>query len=199
MATATKTKNHCQQNDPKIQSKLRLATKVFEQYGREIRTIIHSHVNDHSNADDLFQDFFLSLVHKPIPPKATNVKAYLYRAIRNDVLDAARRAKKYRARIHKYAQYRTCSPAQRNPENILIQAEQAQKMLQIAQQHLPPHEAEALMRRYRHDQNTANAAQTMHISKRSFSRYVCTGLQKVRQFVGEDQKQLVKTSPSKSL
>jgi len=44
MATATKTKNHCQQNDPKIQSKLRLATKVFEQYGREIRTIIHSHV-----------------------------------------------------------------------------------------------------------------------------------------------------------
>jgi RNA polymerase sigma factor (sigma-70 family) len=199
MATATKTKNHCQQNDPKIQSKLRLATKVFEQYGREIRTIIHSHLNDHSNADDLFQDFFLSLVHKPIPPKATNVKAYLYRAIRNDVLDAARRAKKYRTRIRKYAQHRTCSAAQRNPENILIQAEQAQKMLQIAQQHLPPHEAEALMRRYRHDQNTANAAQTMHISKRSFSRYVCTGLQKVRQFVGEDQKTLGKTSPSKSL
>lgn len=199
MATATKTKHHCQQNNLKIQSKLRLATKVFEQYGREIRTIIHSHVNNQSNADDLFQDFFLSLVHKPIPPKATNVKAYLYRAIRNDVLDAARRAQKYRARVRKYAQYRTSSPAQRNPENILIQAEQAQKMLQIAQQHLPPHEAEALMQRYHHDQNTANAAQTMHINKRSFSRYACTGLQKVRQFLREDQEKLGKTSPSKTL
>ena len=58
-----------------IQEKVRLAAKIFEKYGNEIRAMIHFNTKDKSKTDDIFQNFFLSTVRNPIPSDIEDVKA----------------------------------------------------------------------------------------------------------------------------
>ena len=43
------------------------AMKIFEEHGNFIHSVIRFNVNNEAEAEDLFQDFFLSLISKPIP------------------------------------------------------------------------------------------------------------------------------------
>ena len=174
----------------KVQEKVKWATEVFDEYGDIIRNAIYLNVNNRSEADDIYQDLFLSLVHRPIPRDIQYIRGYLYRAIKHDVLDAVRRTKSYRAQIAEYAE---CCPSsvygveQKDPQNIALQAEEIQRIIQIAQSQLPRRETEAVLLRYARGQDTTNAAKTMHINKRSFARYLCMGLKKIRQFIRENK------------
>ena len=67
---------------------IKLASKIFFEYGDFIHSIIISKVQDEDKASDLCQDLFLSLVQNPIPPEVANIKGLLYRAIINDIADA---------------------------------------------------------------------------------------------------------------
>ena len=51
--------------DVNSQERVRLATEVFHKYHREIRAMIQAVVSNPGEADDLFQNLFLSLVAKP--------------------------------------------------------------------------------------------------------------------------------------
>ncbi len=62
------------------------AMEVFDKHGDEIRAMIEFNVKDEFKAEDIFQDLFVSVVGKPIPPGVENVRAYLYRAVTNDVV-----------------------------------------------------------------------------------------------------------------
>ena len=50
-----------------------LAAKVFDEHGDHIRRIIYWYIQDEALADDLFQDFFLTLVDKPVPMNVENI------------------------------------------------------------------------------------------------------------------------------
>jgi DNA-directed RNA polymerase specialized sigma24 family protein len=63
------------------------AAEVIAEYRDFIYMVICSQVNNKACAEDIFQDFFLSLVSKPIPHDVKNIKSYLYRAISNDIVD----------------------------------------------------------------------------------------------------------------
>ena len=78
------------------------AGRIFSEYGDFIYNVIYSQVEDEHLAKDIYQDYFLSLVSKPIPDDIKNVKAYIYRMIRNDIIDAIRRTQRYRKMIEKY-------------------------------------------------------------------------------------------------
>ena len=78
------------------------ATEVFTEHRDFIHMVIYSQVKNKSRADDIFQDFFLSLVSKPIPQNVKNIKSYLYRAISNDIVDTQRQVERYREQIKKY-------------------------------------------------------------------------------------------------
>ena len=80
-----------------------IAANVFDKYGDFVRAVIRHNVGNAAYADDLFQDFFLSLMCKPIPPDVKNIRGYLYRAITNDIRDAARRVKRYQKHMRIYA------------------------------------------------------------------------------------------------
>jgi RNA polymerase sigma factor (sigma-70 family) len=154
-------------SDGRARDRVQLVAKIFDQYGDLIRAIIQFNLSDQRNADDVFQDSFLSLLHKPVPEGTQNVKAYLYRAVTNDIIDAARRTRSYRARVCRYAECHKYSVIYEDPQNSVIQAEERREMLRLIERQLPPREA----------------AKRMRVNKRTFSRYLCTGLKRIRRFL----------------
>ncbi|MHC4207509.1 MAG: RNA polymerase sigma factor [Planctomycetota bacterium] len=173
-------------NRKNIQKKVRLAAEIFDRYGDEIRAIIHFNVKDKSKADDIFQDFFVSIVRKPIPPDIEDIKAYLYRAVTNDVIDVSRQKKCHQDHIKKYAE--CCKHfIIEDPENIAIQMESTKKMFQLIETRLPKREAEAVLQRYGQGFSTTDTAKKMHTDKRIVSRYLSLALKKMREFVPENE------------
>lgn len=170
-----------------IRNNVQRASEIFDSYSNMIRAMIRSFVKVESDVDDIYQNLFLSFVRRPMPSNMLDIdiRRYLYRAIRNDVLDASRQAKNRQAQIGKYAQWHTlctCCEAQKGPEVIVARTEEIRKIFQITEDQLPLHEAEAIAHRYRHDRSTRDAARIMRVKQRTFSRYLCVGLRRVRNF-----------------
>ena len=159
------------------------AAKIFAEYGNFIYAVIHSRVNDEAQADDIFQDFFLFLISKPLPADVRNTKGYLYKAIADDIVDAARRVEKYQTRMHRYARRLEYSAAEDSPEKALIEAEETNKMLELIEKRLPRSEAQAIILRYKNSYNIKEVAKQMDVDKRTISRYISVGLRKVRQLL----------------
>jgi RNA polymerase sigma-70 factor (ECF subfamily) len=140
------------------------ASQIIAEYGDFIWAIAFAEVKNRDQADDIFQDFFLSL----------------YRAINNDIADATRRVQKYRAHINKYSQKITYSINKSNSKNAL-EEEQINRMFDIIKEQLPRSSAQAIILRYRDGQNTREVAEKMGVKSKSISRYISTGLKKIRQ------------------
>lgn len=163
---------------------LDIATKVFEEYGDFIYTVINCKVSNESRADDLFQDLFLSFVSKPPPLNIQNIKSYLYRAIINDITDSARRIERYRTLTRRYAERLKYLKTENNPENVLIEAEETDKICKLIQRRLRNSEAEAILLRYRGHLKTEEVAAKMGVNSGSVRKYIYRGLKKIRQFLG---------------
>jgi len=169
-----------------VRKRVELAAAIFEKHGATIYAFISHQVAGRSDVDDIYQTLFLSLVRRPIPSHVQNVVGYLYRAIQNDAIDAARRRKSYQDFISRYADDPRHSTVQEDVQSMAIRAEDAQRTVQIVKRHLRHHEAQAIIEQYGCNYNAHNITKTMHMKKRTLSRYVCTGLKNLRQLVRED-------------
>lgn len=157
------------------------AAEIFSEYGDFILAVIRYRVGNDAQADDLFQDFFVSLASRPIPSDLQNIKSYLYRAIINDIVDAARRVEKYKTRMHKYVECLDYSINNNTPENALIEKEELDKTLALIKGRLPRSEVQAITLRFGNNFNIKEIAKKMHVNSRTVSRYISVGLSKVRQ------------------
>jgi len=174
-------------NRKNIPKRVRSAAEIFDRYGDEIRTIIHFNVKDKSKADDIFQDFFVSIVRKPIPLDIEDIKAYLYRAVTNDVIDVSRQKKCHQDHIKKYAECCKHFIITEDPQNIAIKMEDTKKMFQLIESRLPKREAEVVIQRYGQGFSTTDTAEKMNVNKRNISRYLSIALKKMREFVPENE------------
>lgn len=166
---------------------VKLAGEVFAKYGEFICAVIRSQIKDKAKTDDIFQNFFLFLVYKPLPANLRNVKSYLYKAIINDIIDSTRKVDRYRALIGRYAE-RLDFPINRSgPENALIETEEAEKIFKLIEKHLPRSEARAITLRYMNDYSIKDVAEKMNVDGRTVSRYISVGLKKARQFLTIEQ------------
>ncbi|MCK4628644.1 MAG: RNA polymerase sigma factor [Sedimentisphaerales bacterium] len=156
------------------------AAGILEEHAGFIRTVIGFHVKDKNLADDIFQDFFLSLNTKPIPLGVTNVRGYLYRAITNDIIDASRRAKRYQARIHRYAKHIELKTTKNGSEVHISKTEEIEKIFRTIKKHVSRSEAQAIELRHVNGYNIMETARKMGVKKRSVSRYLSVGLNKIR-------------------
>ena len=166
-----------------VRSNVDRATKVFDEYGDFIRSIIGFNVNNEAETEDLFQDFFLFLISKPIPEEVQNLRGFLYRVVSDKVKDALRRRYRYQARIGRYAE-RHRRIIENCPEDAVIDVEETEKMFELIRRRLPPNEARAVILRYRHNNGIGEVAEKMGVKPRSASRYFSSGLKKLRHFVG---------------
>jgi RNA polymerase sigma factor (sigma-70 family) len=174
------------QCNSELDENVRRAGEIFDEYGNAIQAFVRFHVGDDAQVDDIFQSLFLSLVRNPVPPAVENMKSYLYRAVCNDVRDAARRRKSYQARILRYSQYLNSRIVlEETPEDAAIMAEDREQMFEMIERQLPAREAQAVILRYRYGHSIAESAERMRIRKKSLSRYLCMGLKKIRQLFGE--------------
>ena len=161
-----------------------MASVLLTEHGNFIRAVIRSHVeNEDQVVDDIYQDFFLSLVYRPIPKSVKNIKGYLYRAITNDIVDAVRKVERYQDRIQKYSKQLTYSINNTNPENALIETEEINKMLKLIGGQLPRSEVQAITFRFKNNFSIKEVAKKMHVNSRTVSRYICVGLRKIRHFL----------------
>ncbi len=160
-----------------------LAGKVFSEYGDFIRAVISSQVKNKAETDDLFQNFFLFLVSKPLPVDLHNIKSYLYKAITNDIIDATRKVERYRSLMIRYAEYLDYSINDSKPENAIEGVEEAERIFRLIEKHLPHSEAQAISLRYGKDRNIKDVARKMNVNVRTVSRYVSIGLKKARQLL----------------
>lgn len=163
------------------------AAKIFKKNSDMIRIAIRSKVNDKSIIDDIFQDLFVSLCHNPIPSNFENTEAFLRRAIRNDVIDAAVKRRCQRTREQRYAKMHMVRVRYDNPEDTAAMCDIIQRIFEIIEDNLNAHEARAIIERYRYNRDDGEAAEAMGITRRSFSHYLCTGLKKARQFVQQSR------------
>lgn len=174
-------------NRTEIQKRVGLAAEVFDRYGDEIRAIIHFNVKDKTKADDIFQDFFVSIVRKPIPSGIQNIRAYLYRAVTNDVIDVSRQIKCHQDHIQKYAECRKHFVIPEDPENTVIQTENTKKMFHLIESRLPKREAEVIVQRYGQGLSTTDTAEKMNVNKKIVYRYLTAALKKMREFVPKNE------------
>ncbi len=167
------------------EQRVRQAANVFATYGKDIRAMISLNVREESVADDIFQDLFLSIVSRPVPTDIQRIESYLYRVITNDVIDAARRTKIYQDHVRGYGERIDRQKTQEEPEKDVIQVEETKKMLRSIRRQLPTREAEAVAGTCVRDYNAGNGAREMNVAKRTFSRYLCTGLKRIRQTIAD--------------
>jgi len=165
----------------KCRNNVGLAAEIFTEYGDFIRMVIFSQVKNKARIDDIFQDFFLSLVRKPIPQDVKNIKGYLYRAITNDIIDATRRVNKYSYHMHKYHEYPNHFINRRTPENAFIDVEETNKMFGLIKGRLTNSQYQAMALRYGTDHSIKEVAEKMGVKSTSVSRYISMGLKKIRQ------------------
>ena len=167
-------------------SSVERAAEVFDQHGDFIRSVIHFHVRNKTEAEDLFQDLFLSIVAKPMPEEVRNVKGFLYKLITDTIKDAYRRIIRYQTRIHRYAEY-YLRIIESHPAAGLIDVEESKKMLDLIERHLPTKEALAVKLRYKDDCDIEKVAEKMGVKTRSASRYVSIGLKKIGHVLDKKQ------------
>ncbi len=159
------------------------AAKLFMEYGDFIRAVIRYQVKNETQVDDLFQDFFLSLVVRPIPADVRNTKGYLYRAITNKVFETVRRAESSRKHMRKYAERLNHSINKKTPENVFIEAEEAEKTFELIERHLRRSYAQAITLRYRDNYDIEEVAKEMKVGSESIKKYIQRGFHKMRYFL----------------
>ena len=165
-----------------IVSNVNHATEIFFEYGDFIRTVIRHKIHDENRVEDLFQDFFVSLVSRPIPPDVRDLRSFIYKAIINDIIDRARSTERYKNLKHKYAEYLEEPVNNCTAEDAFIEKEQTDKMIELIEMRVTRSEAKAITSRYCDNLCIQEIADRMSIDGRSVSRYISTGLRKVRQF-----------------
>ncbi len=159
------------------------ADLIFSTYGDFIYAVIRSKINNDSQASDLFQDVFISLVSRPPSGDVQNMKSYLYRVVTHDIADAMRRVKKYHTQLNRYAERLRYSPGDGDPQKILIRMEETNKIFDIIEKRLRRSEARAIILRYKNHHDTNKIAEIMNIDIQSVSRYISVGLKKLREIV----------------
>ena len=138
----------------------RLASRVYHEHREFIRGIISVNTKNQNDADDIFQDLFLSLVNNP-PRNEKNIRGYLYRIIINDCIDAKRRANMQRSKLNEYAMIQRSVRSKVDPSDKIIKSEEIEKIFSLIDGRLPSHLTYAIRLRYKENCGNGKIAEKM--------------------------------------
>lgn len=164
-----------EKNDSAVQR----ATAVFTEHGEFIRKVLRFQVGKKLDIEDLYQEFYLVLIHKPVPADVRDVRGYLYRAIVHYVIDAARSRAAYSHAVKKYAQETRISVNKQRTRNAFIDEEHRNAAVARLSRHLQKREAQVFTLKFRDGCSILEIATRMGITKRSVSRYLSASLRKL--------------------
>jgi len=165
------------------QKRVELATRIFAEYGSEIRVMIRQYVTGTEQEDEVYQNLFLSLVCSPPPQPLANVPAYLNRVIRNDAIDAVRQRRSRQQMVNNYVLHQARDDVEDAPDDRVTQAEEVQRIIGLVGKLLPAREARVVIERYVYGHSTTDIALQMQVKERTVARYACVGLKRVREAI----------------
>jgi RNA polymerase sigma factor (sigma-70 family) len=156
------------------------ATALFAEHGRFIRAVIRFQAQNEFLEEDLFQEFFLLLVTKPIPTNVFNIKSYLYRAVTHFVVEYRRRQARYARCLDRHAEELRISVHNQASGSALLETEDAELAFRRWTGPLRRREAQAFRLRYRENFSIGEIAQAMGVDRRTVSHYLSAGLKRLR-------------------
>ena len=150
---------------PKVyQEPVASAARIFTEHGGFIRALINCHIQDKDQREDLFQDFFLSLVHHPVPSDVRDIKTFIFKALTNDIAETKKKTGPYQARVRRYAQrHEDAASAASGQDN--------------------PTKADAVALPCTDCPMAAEAAVEMKVKQSTVRRYVSIGIRRLRQMI----------------
>ena len=156
------------------------AAQIITEYEDFIRSIIHLQVNDENSEEDIFQDFFISLVANPIPTSIQDIKGYIYVSILHDITDYKRKQHRNITCTKKYLKKIKNRINKNDPLDALIIEEEKNRMYELIKEQSLGIEYDAITLRYREGYSIQRVADKMGIKIASARRYMSKGLKKVR-------------------
>lgn len=166
---------------------VRLAEEIFAKHGCFIQTVIKCRVRDEHLRNDIFHDYFLSLVRRPIPENVTNVKGYIYRAICNDIYDSLRKSDCYGKHLLKHYQTAANSKAELAADSRMVEMEEVCKMFELMEAHLFSSEAKVLRLRYQSELTNQEIAKRLNLGNATVDTYMSTALKKLRGILNREK------------
>ena len=162
------------------QEPVRTAADIVTRHGGFIRGVIRFQNCSRFDEEDVFQEFFLMLVRKPVPPDVRCLRSYLYKAIIHHVVDLIRHQVCYRRYLKEYAEEVRISINNRPAGNAFDDRRQRDAALAYMVRHLREREAQAFMLKYRDNCSIGEIAARMGVERRTVSRYLSEGLKRLQ-------------------
>lgn len=156
------------------------AAAIYDAYGDFIQAVIRFQAKNEFQEEELFQEFFLVLVAKPVPANVTSVKGYIYRALVNMVVESARRRAKEERCLKKHVERVRISVHKWGPQTAIIGEEERESVFRHLTGKMRRREAEAVMLRYRDNCSIAEIAERMGVDARTVSHYISAGVRELR-------------------
>lgn len=174
---------NCQDTNNNVEA----AYEIFNEHGDFIRKIFNLKTKDPDLAEDLYQDFFLQIILKPIPKDIKNVKNYIFRMIINTIYAKLRTNERNKGHFEKYKQN-----SQTPINNLGLSSTytiDGELYFDEIKKYLTPNELVAFSLRFKNNLNLGEISQKMGIKKDSVSHYISMGMSKLRKFSDEIKRQ----------
>jgi RNA polymerase sigma factor (sigma-70 family) len=165
--------------------RVKAAAKIFDEYGDFIEAIIGLQIKDKGVADDLYQDFFLSLVARPIPASTADIRAYIFTALGNDIRDVRRRAQGQDDLMKKYYENLKFLIDKQPSTNAFII--NGQDVLNLMRGRLSPINAKVIALRYLENCSVNEIAKRMGIKNETVYSYISNGLKEIRKILSDGE------------
>ncbi len=164
------------------------ASRLFEEHGAFIRSVIRFAVSDSSEYEDFYQDLYLSFALNPFTEELRNPRGFLYRVIVDRAKDRYRiqsRRRRWRYELFYLARQEYID----RPEGSdVIRHEEAQALFHRIETHLSRNEARAILYRYKYDYSLEETAREMGVKPKTISRYISVGLKKMKHFLHKKER-----------
>ncbi len=149
-----------------------------------IRTVLRLRADSASEAEDMFQELFLSLILRPPPADVQNMRGYLYRVIMNDLMNRRREREAYQRYLQRYRDDLGLRDGVESPDRSATEKEDAAMFMAFLCSHLQRREAEVMVMRYSRGYSIAEVAEKTGLGKRTVSRYLSSGLRRLWRQLG---------------
>lgn len=164
------------------------AARLFREHEAFIRSVIRFALRNPSEADDFFQELFLSFALKPPAEEIKSPRGFLYRLIMERAIDWHRAQGRRSRKLQQMRLEIDPKPEHKPVEAIVSQTEEVGLLFDRIREHLKKNEARAILYRFQLDYTLEETAEKMGLKPKTVIRYICIGLKKIRELVSDKER-----------
>jgi RNA polymerase sigma factor (sigma-70 family) len=170
-------------NPGKAKSNIETVAEMFAVHGDFLLSVFKKEVSD-QDASDLWQNLFLTLTTKSVPPNKKNIRRFLYQAAVHDIIDFKRRTQLHEKKNDEYADIARRTQTARSPLQQLIGIESVAEAFKKIEENLPPTIGQVVLHKFRKQLSHRQIAKKMNIKKETVDTYLSVGTKLLEKLEG---------------